>query len=283
MIQTPIFVVDAFVGQLQNRVLRGNPAAVALLDAPRDAEWMQEVAAEMNLSETAFLVPKGANDFDLRWFTPTCEVDLCGHATLASAHILWETGQIPPEQSLHFHTLSGVLTARKRHDRIALDFPAHDSVSCETPQLLAALGAALGIEAHQSLGVHRASDDILVELDHENLIEFLAPDFEQLRQICEAGEARGVIVTARSARRIAESGYDFVSRFFGPAVGIDEDPVTGSAHTKLAPFWSARLGKVRLIGLQASKRGGLIEMEWHGARVELLGVAATRLRGEWVG
>lgn len=279
MTRFPIFITDAFVGTLSHRRLLGNPAAVALLDAPQNEAWMQEVAAEMNLSETAFVVPKDANHFDLRWFTPTCEVDLCGHATLASAHVLWDSGRLDAGQSAHFHTLSGILTAQKRGERIALDFPAQESAPCEAPRGLA---TALGTQNHRIIGVHRGGDDLLVEIGHENEIELLTPNFGALRQICTATEARGVIATVQAQVPVDLCGYDFASRFFGPAVGIDEDPVTGSAHTKLAPFWGAKLGKTEMIGFQNSQRGGLVEMNWQGARVDLCGAARSRMRGEWV-
>lgn len=277
MSKTPIFVVDAFVGELNALTLRGNPAAVVLLDAPRDAGWMQEVAAEMNLSETAFLVQKTGRDFDLRWFTPRCEVALCGHATLASAHVLWESGRLISEKEARFHTLSGVLTAQKRGEEVALDFPAQTVENCPLP---AALRDALGLEARYGpYEAFRAADDWLIEVAGESQVESLRPDFAALSQISTELGMRGIIVTAPA--EFEGHGYDFVSRFFAPAVGIDEDPVTGSAHTKLGPFWGEKLGKTHLVGYQASPRGGLVTMNWRQERVELLGRATTRLRGEW--
>lgn len=257
---TPCFHVDAFA----QGPFRGNPAAVCLLAAARPAKWMQAVAAEMNLSETAFVTP-AADGFRLRWFTPAVEVDLCGHATLASAHVLWSEGLVPAADDLRFHTRSGVLTARQVGAGIELDFPARLAKPCKAPAGLArALGAAV-----RSVG--RNQDDYLVELASERAVRDLTPDLAALARL----PVRGVIVTARAARR-----YDFVSRFFAPAVGVPEDPVTGSAHCALAPFWSARLDQPRLRGYQASARGGVIETELVGDRVRLRGTAWTVVRGE---
>lgn len=275
--EIPIFVVDAFVGEMQGRILRGNPAAVALLNAPREDGWMQEVAAEMNLSETAFLVPKEGANFGLRWFTPTTEVKLCGHATLASAHVLWESGRLDGQCAAHFETLSGILTAQKRGGEIALDFPAQESKACEMPT---GLRKALGLERCRAIKAFRAGDDLLIEM-HEADVENLRADFPVLQRICEQIGVRGLIATG-PAERPTSSSYDFISRFLAPCCGIDEDPVTGSAHTKLAPFWGARWGKTQMIGYQASPRGGLVKVNWQGQRVELLGRAQTRLRGYWL-
>ena len=276
MSEIPIFIADAFVGALGSRVLRGNPAAVVLLDAPQEALWMQEVAAEINLSETAFVVQRDNQNFDLRWFTPLCEVALCGHATLASAHVLWENGRLPPEREARFHTLSGVLTARKRGDEVALDFPAQEVEACELPESLL---AAFGLEGLRNVRAYRAADDWLLEM-HEALVENAKPDFSVLRQISTDLKIRGVILSGPA--EFDGLGFDFVSRFFAPSVGIDEDPVTGSAHTKLAPFWGARLDKTQMVGFQASKRGGLVSVNWQKERVELSGRAQTRLRGHWL-
>ncbi len=258
---TRIVQVDAFTSE----AFRGNPAGVCLLEEARDAGWMQRVAAEMNLAETAFLQPRG-DGFGLRWFTPAVEVDLCGHATLASAHVLWESGRLPPSESARFHTKSGLLTAHRRGDWIELDFPATPEEAAETPPGLA---GALGAEP---LYVGRSKFDYLVELDSEDAVARLRPDFGRLAAV----PARGVIATARSAR----PDFDFVSRFFAPAVGIAEDPVTGSAHCCLGPFWSRRLGKESFLARQISARGGVLKVRLAGDRVLIAGQAVTVLRGD---
>ncbi len=258
---TRIVQVDAFTAE----AFRGNPAAVCVLDEARDAVWMQKAAAEMNLAETAFLEPR-EDGFNLRWFTPAVEVDLCGHATLASAHVLWESGRARPSESIRFHTKSGLLTAHRRGDWIELDFPATPEEAADTPPgLVEALGA-------EPLYVGRSRFDYLVELDSEEAVARLRPDFARLAAI----STRGVIVTARSAR----PDFDFVSRFFAPAVGIDEDPVTGSAHCCLGPFWSRRLGKESFLARQISARGGVVKVRIAGNRVALAGQAVTVLRGD---
>jgi PhzF family phenazine biosynthesis protein len=226
---------------------------------------MQSVAMEMNLSETAFLVRAG-DAWSLRWFTPSVEIDLCGHATLASAHALWTAG-IASEETLAFDTRSGRLTARRDADLIELDFPVKPVAEAEPP---AELLPSLGINAAKFIG--RSAFDYLVELGSEEELRALAPDHARLRTI----EVRGVIVTTRS------SEYDFVSRFFAPGSGIDEDPVTGSAHCALAPFWSERLGKTEFRAYQASPRGGVLRVRLEGERVKLAGRAVTVLRGELV-
>jgi len=229
-----IYQVDAFSDQ----PFKGNPACVCLLDAGRPDAWMQSVAAEMNLSETAFVVQQ-EDGLSLRWFTPTQEVGLCGHATLATAHILWEEGRLQQGEEARFYTRSGLLTASRDGQWISMDFPAREVAA-----------------APPNATVNRA----------------LAPDFAALT----ASDARAAIVTAR-----AEGGaFDFVSRFFAPAIGIDEDPVTGSAHCYLAPYWSAKLGKDDLVGYQASARGGVVGCRWQGERVILRGQAATVMRGD---
>jgi PhzF family phenazine biosynthesis protein len=228
---------------------------------------MQHVAAEMNLSETAFLVPEG-DGYGLRWFTPAVEVDLCGHATLASAHVLWETGRLSSAAPARFHTKSGLLTATRDGDRIVLDFPAVPVERCEPP---AGLSDALG---GASRGVFRNRMDVLVEFDSESAVRDLKPDFGRLAGM----PVRGVIVTAPSA----DSQFDFVSRFFAPASGINEDPVTGSAHCALGPFWAGRLGKHDLVGRQVSQRGGVVRVGVRGDRVHLGGRAVTVLRGELI-
>jgi PhzF family phenazine biosynthesis protein len=257
----PLYIVDAFTAA----PFAGNPAAVCLLATPQPAAWMQQVAREMQLSETAFLVP-AREGFDLRWFTPVVEVSLCGHATLASAHVLWETERLAPDAPAQFHTRSGLLTAvRRAGDWIELDFPARPPTPADPP---AGLLAALGVEP---LYVGRNQDDYLIVVPDEATVRRLAPDGARLRQL----PARGVIVSAPAA-----PPYDFVSRFFAPAVGIDEDPVTGSAHCCLAPYWAERLGRNPLRAYQASPRGGTLEVEWRGTRVALRGQAVTVLRGE---
>ena len=257
---TPLFHVDAFA----SAAFRGNPAAVCLLSATRPTPWLQSVAAEMNLSETAF-VQATARGFRLRWFTPTVEVDLCGHATLAAAHVLWTEGLAPGGATLRFATRSGELTAVRRGGAIELDFPSRAAVPCRTP---AGLAKALGAAPRH---VARNSDDYLVELRDEAAVRGLEPDLAALAKL----PVRGVIVTA-AARR----GFDFVSRFFGPRVGGPEDPVTGSAHCALGPFWAARLGRTTLRGFQVSARGGAVEIELRGDRALLRGDAVTVVRGQ---
>lgn len=257
----PFAIVDAFTAE----PFAGNPAAVCLLAGPARDGWMQRVAAEMNLSETAFLDPR-EDGFGLRWFTPTVEADLCGHATLAAAHVLAERGELAGEGAVRFHTRSGVLSARRDGARIALDFPATPPEAAAPP---AGLLEALGVNP---LGVFRTRFDWLVEVRDEAEVRRLDPDVARLRRV----EARGVIVTARATG----PEHDFVSRFFAPAGGIDEDPVTGSAHCSLGPFWSARLGRSGLAGYQASARGGRVEVRCLGGRVELSGRAVTVARGE---
>ena len=243
----------------------GNPAAVIVLGQPREDLWMRSVAREMNLSETAFLVWED-DGFRLRWFTPAVEVNLCGHATLASAHVLWDEGFAPAGRPLRFLTRSGVLAATRRDDWIELDFPARPDTPVEAP---AGLAAALGATPSY---VGRNVDDLVVLLDDEAAVRALAPDFGALRRL----PVRGVTVTAPAST----PGYDFVSRFFAPAVGVDEDPVTGSAHCCLAPFWRQRLGRDELRGYQASARGGAVGVRVAGDRVVLSGQAVTVARGE---
>jgi PhzF family phenazine biosynthesis protein len=256
-----IFQVDAFTAE----PFAGNPAAVCLLDGPWDERWMQRVAREMNLSETAFLLRRG-DDFDLRWFTPTVEVDLCGHATLASAHALWEGGYLEPKEQARFHTRSGLLIATRRDDGIELDFPAIPEEPAEAP---AGLAEALEISP---MYVGRTRSDYLMEVDSEEIVRSLKPDFSRLEKL----SIRGVIVTSRAA----SGGYDFVSRFFAPGAGIDEDPVTGAAHCCLGPYWRKRLGKDEFVAYQVSERGGVVRVRVDGDRVYLRGQAVTVLRGE---
>jgi PhzF family phenazine biosynthesis protein len=229
---------------------------------------MQSVAREMNLSETAFLV-KREQGYDLRWFTPAVEVDLCGHATLASAHVLWEQGELKAGEPACFHTRSGALTAMKKGTWIEMDFPATpakpDSIPCEDVE------EALGTKAKC---VGRSRFDYLVEVESENAVRFLSPDMTRIGRL----QARGLIVTSRAS----SANFDYVSRFFAPAAGIDEDPVTGSAHCCLGPFWKERLGRDNLIGYQASARGGFVRTRCQGDRVLISGQAVTVLRGELV-
>ena len=271
----PVFIADAFVGQIENRVLRGNPAAVMILDAFRADDWHQNVAAEFNLSETAFLFQRTENQFDLRWFTPSLEVDLCGHATLASSHVVWQCG-LSRADELQFTTRSGVLTARKHGEKIALDFPVQPVKMTNAPP---ALLEAIGLKLHADPVVaYRAADDWLIKVA-SGRVETLQPNFELLRQLSAPLQMRGVIVTARAPR---EANYDFVSRFFAPGVGVNEDPVTGSAHTKLAPFWGGLLKKDEMTALQVSPRGGLLQLKLRENRVEISGKAEICVRGEWL-
>ncbi len=323
-----IVQVDAFT----DRPFAGNPAGVCILDRPRSDAWMQHVAREMNLSETAFLLPLDgppdaggpemstpapagaaatipgtapapATDYHLRWFTPATEVDLCGHATLASAHVLWEEGRLPPTWTVRFHTRSGLLTATSDGAWITLDFPARppQAVPEAPPGLVEALGLpSVGASA---LYVGFARSDYIIEIgagDPEGAVRSLRPDFGALSR----AKARGVIVTARVTARVVGAaggvagavgprvagaekrageplgGYDFVSRFFAPNVGINEDPVTGSAHCCLAPYWGKRLGKAEMVGRQVSARGGMVKVRLEGDRVKISGQAVTMLRGE---
>jgi PhzF family phenazine biosynthesis protein len=253
--------VDAFAP----RAFAGNPAAVCLLPEARDAAWMQSVAREMNLSETAYLV-RQSDGFELRWFTPAVEVDLCGHATLASAHVLWETGVLRESESARFHTRSGLLTAERRGAWIEMVFPATPDVAAEPPQGFAeALGA-------KPVYFGRSRFDVLAELSSEDEIRALSPDIGGLGKL----PVRGVIVTARSSK----PDRDFVSRFFAPAAGVPEDPVTGSAHCCLTPYWSRKLGKRAMVAHQLSARGGELRLRLEGDRVVLGGQAVTVLRGE---
>jgi len=264
-----IVQVDAFT----NRLFAGNPAAVCVLPEAPAEQWMRDVAREMNLSETAFLVPRQGvprNDgYDLRWFTPAVEVDLCGHATLASAHVLWEDGHLPQGRQARFHTRSGLLTADRRGEWIEMDFPAKIAAPAQAP---AELLPALGIAGAKFVG--RNAFDYLVEVDSEETVRALSPDHSTLRKV----PVRGVIVTARSSSR----EFDFVSRFFAPGVGVDEDPVTGSAHTALGPYWAGILGKSEFTAFQASARGGVVKVRVRGDRVLLAGQAVTVMHGDFV-
>lgn len=247
----------------------GNPAAVCLLDGPAESAWMQDVAREMNLSETAFVHPS-RQVFSLRWFTPAVEVELCGHATLATAHALWEERWLDPGEPALFDTLSGRLSANRRGDGIELDFPAEYPEECEPPAgLLESLGGV------SPVAVARNRFDVLVEVADEATVRSLRPDFQRLSAV----PVRGVAVTARAGNELVSSGIDFVSRFFAPAVGVDEDPVTGSAHCCLGPWWAGRLGTDDLLARQLSDRGGTVGVRVRSDRVLLAGRAVTVLRG----
>jgi PhzF family phenazine biosynthesis protein len=249
-----IYQVDSFT----DHAFAGNPAGVCLLNAPAEAEWMQNVAAEMNLSETAFLTPQ-VDGYGLRWFTPAAEVRLCGHATLASAHILWLTGRLKRDEKARFHTLSGLLTAELCGDWIEMDFPARPPKAVEAP---VGLTRALGVDA---TFVGRDVDDYLVEVESDEVVRSLQPDITALKKL----PVRGTIVTARST----DPRFDFISRFFAPAVGVSEDPVTGSAHCCLTAYWAEKLNKIEMTAFQASKRGGIVKVRLAGERVRICGQA----------
>lgn len=256
-----IFQVDSF----SSVPFKGNPAGVCILPEPAAAEWMQNVAREMNLSETAFLVP-GNGRYGLRWFTPAVEVDLCGHATLASAHILWETGVRDRNENLRFDTRSGELTASWEPPLIRLNFPTLPPEPVSPPaDLLESLDA-------KAEYIGRNRDDYMVLVGSEADVRALRPDFTRLKSLA----ARGVIVTSAAD----DPKIDFVSRFFAPGSGVDEDPVTGSAHTCLGPFWAERLKKDELVGYQASARGGFVYVRMIGDRTEIGGEAVTVLRAD---
>jgi len=256
-----IFQVDAFTDE----PFRGNPAGVCFLETERGEDWMQAVAREMNLSETAFLVPQD-DGYRLRWFTPAAEVDLCGHATLASAHALRETGRASEDAELHFHTLSGLLTARRTGKTIELNFPSEPPSACSLP---AGMAEALGVDPIWT-GANRI--DFLVEIKDAEELSRIQPDFRALKALT----SRGVMVTCRSDRE----GFDFLSRFFAPAVGVDEDPVTGSAHCCLGPYWKEKTGRNIFTAFQASSRGGTVRVRVLDDRVILGGMAVTVLKGE---
>ena len=257
----PIYHVDAFTDQ----PFAGNPAAVCILPAWREDPWLQAVGGEMNLSETAFLV-RNANGFGLRWFTPKAEVDLCGHATLASAHVLWQCGLANPTEAIHFSTKSGLLRAVPIDNAIELDFPLEPDEPTDPP---ANLLAALGVSARY-VGKNRF--DYVVEVESERELRQVTPDFKLLGTIL----CRGVIVTSRSAN----PQFDFVSRAFFPRLGVDEDPVCGSAHCCLGPFWQRRTGKASFTAYQASARGGVVTVRLTKDRAYLSGQAVIVTQGE---
>lgn len=257
----PLIQVDAFT----DKPFGGNPAAVCLLEEPAGADWMQSVAREMNLSETAFLYP-GGDGYRLRWFTPAAEVDLCGHATLASAHVLWEEGKLAPNEAVRFHTKSGLLTCTRNDGWIEMDFPATPVEGAEPPN---ALIEALGVTPKYA---GKTAFDYFVEVGTEEIVRSIEPDFSLLATL----DVRGVIVTSATGG----PEFDFVSRFFAPGHGINEDPVTGSAHCALGPFWGERLHKNEVTGYQASARGGIVHVRLNGDRVDICGQAVTVMKGE---
>lgn len=263
--QPNLIQVDAFT----NTPFSGNPAAVCLLNKSQEDIWMQKVAQEMNLSETAFILPQ-ADGFNLRWFTPAVEVPLCGHATLASAHVLWSEGHLASNQAAHFHTKSGLLIARKQGNWIELNFPANPSVEITAPpELNQALGVPLKSVWQNSLGY-------LVEVESAEIVTQLQPNFELLKTL----SISDVIVTTQGD---SNSEYDFISRFFAPGLGINEDPVTGAAHCCLAPFWRNKLLKEQFLAYQASNRGGVVKVHYDGGkRVFLSGQAVTVMRGNLI-
>lgn len=263
----PLYLIDAFVDQ----PFSGNPAGVCLLPSEPSTRWMQQVALEMNQSETAFVWPKAEGSWELRWFTPLVEVNLCGHATLAAAHALWHHfSNTLVHDRIEFYTRSGLLTATRIGGEIQLDFPADQPRSRDLP-----------IEIFQLLGKSpvwfgRGSEDILVILSSADEVEDFVPDLNLISSVTE----RGMILSAPGK---PGSGLDMVSRFFAPRVGIAEDPVTGSAHCLLAVYWGYRLGKARMQARQASARGGLLTLKTQGNRVLLTGKARIMLTGEFHG
>ncbi|MEZ4331052.1 MAG: PhzF family phenazine biosynthesis protein [Myxococcota bacterium] len=262
---TPYCVIDAFTAE----PFGGNPAAVCWLEQPREPAWMQAVAAEMNLSETAFVGP-GEGACWLRWFTPTVEVPLCGHATLASAHFLYTSGRLERSEPARFDTKSGRLLARAEGDRIVLDFPAFDAVAA-TPA--AALVAAVGVQPIECARVDRPGTDAcwIFALENEGAVRAARPDFARMVAV----SPEPVVLTARAT----SAGFDFVSRFFAPGHGIGEDPVTGSAHCMLGPWWQAKLGRESFVALQASARQGVVHVRSCDGRIELAGQAVTVAEG----
>jgi PhzF family phenazine biosynthesis protein len=261
----PLYQVDAFT----NASFAGNPAAVCLLPSARDASWMQDVAAEMNLSETAFLRPQRDGAYRLRWFTPTDEVDLCGHATLASAHVLWNEGHLSPDAEARFETESGFLTATHSEGWITMDFPAEAPTPVEPPPVLLD-----GLDLLDPLYVGWSERDYLLRCADEAEVRALDPDMNAVAEV----DGRGIIVTAASDR----NEVDFVSRFFAPGVGVPEDPVTGSAHCALAPYWAEQTGRTTLTGRQISARGGTVRVALDrpdAPRVSLSGQATTVVHG----
>ena len=259
----PIYQVDSFTV----KPFKGNPAGVCLLEQPRDAAWMQAVATEMNLSETAFLYPKG-DDYHLRWFTPSLEVNLCGHATLASAHILFECGFYDPDETIRFHTNSGLITATFTRGTIELDMPLIKPVQAQSSQLLEEILGRIPVDVAQS----ENGEILLAELANTASISSFEPDFKLISRL----EATNLIITAANQN----GEFDFISRFFSPRSGIPEDPVTGLGHCLLTPYWASILGKEKLVAYQASARGGTVWCRSVGSRVYLGGKAVTIFAGE---
>lgn len=262
MSDLPLYLVDAFT----DRPFAGNPAGVCLADRSLPNDWMQSLAMEMNQAETAFVgAPAADGSRPLWWFTPAVEVDLCGHATLASAHALWESGAARPDKMIRFTTRSGILTATRTADGIELDFPITPATpALPPPGLLEAVGVSSAV-------IGRTRFDYLLEVATATEVRAAFPDFRKLAGV----ESRGVILTAPSD----DPRFDFISRFFAPAAGIDEDPVTGSAHCCLADYWGRKLGKGVMVGFQASRRGGVVRVAVTGERVKLCGRAVTVVRG----
>ncbi len=258
----PIYQVDAFTAE----PFAGNPAGVCILSAQAPDAWMKNVAREMNLSETAFLLAEG-DGYRLRWFTPKVEMDLCGHATLGSAHILWETGRLPLREDARFFTRSGLLTAHRDGDWICLDFPAAPARPVPEPP---GLSRALGIGARQIAMTDL--EYVVFEVETEAQVRAVSPDFGLLKEV----PMHGAIVTSRADT----AGFDFVSRFFAPRLGVNEDPVTGSSHCALGPYWGTKLGKTGMLAYQASERGGVMQVALNGSRVLLSGQAVTTIHGE---
>lgn len=260
----PLFIVDAFT----QHAFRGNPAAICLLESEAPAEWMQSMATEMNLAETAF-VYRGEEGMQLRWFTPVCEVDLCGHATLAAAHILWQENWFRADESITLHSRSGPLLAKRDVDgRIILDFPLEPAVPMKPPP---GFDEALGLR-RRPLAVLKNRMDWLIHVDGAEELRHLKPNLMDLGRL----PGRGWIITSGSD----DPKFDFLSRFFGPAVGVSEDPVTGSAHCCLVAYWSEIIGKNQLVGYQASKRGGVVTVAVEGNRSLLSGHAVTVVWGK---
>jgi len=261
---TPYFIVDAFT----DRSFAGNPAAVVPLEEWKDDRWLQNVAMEMNLSDTAFLVAR-EDGFDLRWFTPSAEVELCGHAILAWAVVLAELGKLADRASVLFSTLSGALLVERYGSVFLMDFPALTVMPTQPPRGL------LESFENDPQYVGQGKYDFLIEFESEEAVRSITPDFNELVSV----ECRGVVVTAKSD----DPQFDFISRFFAPAIGINEDPVTGSTHCLLAPYWAPRLGKAKMVGCQASPRGGVVQVELRGERVTLGGEGVVFARGRIAG
>ena len=257
-----IVQVDAFT----HEPFSGNPAAICILSEPAKEDWMQDLALEMNLSETAYLIRED-DGYNLRWFTPAAEVDLCGHATVAAAHVLWEDGHVDPSEECLFNTRSGLLTARTRNGWIEVEFPREDFTEIASPNGLAEALGSTPIRV-----VENRLSYCLAEVESEEVVRGLRPDIQALKDL----PFHGFIVTSRSD----SEDLDFVSRFFAPKLGVDEDPVTGSAHCLLGPYWQGPLGKSKLMAYQASARGGYVKVAMNGEKVRLSGQAVTVMRGQ---